>query len=413
MGMKSKDLFVRIGAQSNRTTVASSFIDLAIPADGDQMNSDLAIESLDTDHGSRGILYSSKNAINGEQKQFQSYMFPVAMGTLMGNVLNRDSNGDQGFMSIEAWWGDAIGSGQVKGSRRLGVVMDSFSLTIDRTGQGQSLQVDFSGWINQRTNIATGESTPTPSFSTLLPWNSTGALIDFVYDNSVESYGMDNTDVRRTSISFANNGEVEAYTDSTSPELDRTWTIHTPGEESVEVEVTVALNDEKYTELDQNLTVAQGAMRVAFTHPSAASNAECTDTLTTGDNDTQTLSTDITDTDGFETGDVVIIQDTLGNFSVLPVETLVADTSFAFDTDTGGGTGYSSRVTLNGTTNGPLTIRNMAGGLMFDRLDFRGQSAPTRDGNKRVVTLRYEAALAVGAAAIVEGHFYDHLTSHA
>lgn len=414
MSLKAKDPFVRIGKQTDRTTIASTWIDVAIPADGDAMAFDAEIESLDTEHGSRGILYSAKNAINAEQKTLRTFLFPVCAGTLLDNVFDRDANDEQGFLSMEMWWGDKIGAGQIKGSRRYGMVFDSVSVSVDRTGRGASLEAELSGWINRRSNIPTGESTPSTTFSTLLPWNTTGVLIDFVVDNAQGSYGGDNTDVRRLTINYNNNGEVENHADNAStPELDKTWTIHSPGEETVEVELTVSITDEKYLEPDQSADIIQGSLRVAFTHPKAASNAETTDTLTSGDNDDQTLATGITTTSGFEAGDVTVIQDTNGDFAILPIDSLVADTSITYDTDTGGGTGFDSRVTLNGTTNGPLTIRNMAGGIIFDRLDFRGQSAPTRDGAKRVVTLRYEAALAVGESRIVETHFYDHLTTHA
>jgi hypothetical protein len=74
MGVRAKDLSVRVGSQSDRTTVAGSLTDIAVPADGDGMNADLSLETLDTDHGNEGVLYSSVGSRNGESKSFRSYL---------------------------------------------------------------------------------------------------------------------------------------------------------------------------------------------------------------------------------------------------------------------------------------------------------------------------------------------------
>lgn len=411
MGVNFKDLLIRVGTQADRTTKAASVVDFPIPADGDGLAGDIAVEELDTEHGTPTVLYSSSAARNFGSKSLKAWLFPVLAGTLMKNVLTRDANGAQSFLTVEAWWGtNKLGPNTYKGSRRYGVVFDSLSLSVDLVGAPTSVEVDFSGWINRRENIPYTETTPTPTFSTLKPFKSSGVFVDFLTDKTLETYGGHNADVRRFSLTFNNNGTVEVPTDnSTTPELDKVWTVHTPGDVRATFEVTVALNAEKYLKPEQSIDVVQGAVRLAFVHEKA-SKTTTTSTLTSGDNNDQTLLTAVTT--GFAVGDVCFIQDTLGKFAVLPIKTVNAGVSLVFDTDTGGGTGYDSRVTLNGAVNGPLTIKNMTGGIIFDRLDFRGMSGPSRDSKKRAVTLRYEAFLPYGATKAVEAHWYDHGTAH-
>ena len=411
MGVRAKDLSVRVGSQSDRTTVAGSLTDIAVPADGDGMNADLSLETLDTDHGNEGVLYSSVGSRNGESKSFRSFLFPNVANLLMDNVITRDASGDQSFLTIESWWGTKLGASKVKGQRRYGCIFDSFSFQIDRTGAGAPIEVDFGGWINRKQNIPTGESVPTLDFSDVLPYSSTGVKIDFVPDAAGGAYGGHVTDVRRLSVTYSNQGAVEEFQDNDSNvELDKVWTIHTPGEASAQFEITMALNEEEYLQLDENEEPPKGKLRVVFTHPKGATETSGS-TLTSGDQNTQTLLVD--STTGFVVGDVVYIEHPVTGFAVLPISAIVADESISVDTDTGGGTGSDSRVTLNGASGGLLTIRNMAQVLIFDRIDYRGSSAITRDGNKRVVTLTYEAALLSGATSIMEAHTYDHSNSHA
>ena len=407
--VNQKDVWCRVGGQADRTTVAASLIDIALPADGLGLTSADSIETLDTDHGTRGILYSQRNSRNDSPQPIRTFMFPVAMGTIMDNVFDRDANGDQGFLTWEMWWGTKIGaSGKARGIRFYGCVHDSVSFTIDRTGPGQSIELDIQAFVNRKFNIPDSESVPSTDFPTELPFNTTGAKIDFRFDNTVDTaWSKDDDSVRRLTFTYNNAGSVEQFEDnSATPSLDKAWTIHVPGEEALEVEVTVALDDDKYLALDQSATIPEGSCRIAFTHPSASS-ATVTTNLLAGDNDTQTLLS--ADTGNILAGDVTILEEAGGNFAVLPVAAVVTDTSIDYDTDTGGGTGFDARLALTQ----PLTVRNLAGIIVIPRLDFRSQSAAVRDGNRRVVTLRYEAAIGSTETALVESHFYDHLTSHA
>ena len=409
MGVRAKDLSVRVGSQSDRTTVASSLTDIAVPADGDGMNADLSLETLDTDHGNEGVLYSSVGSRNGESKSFRSYLYPNVANLLLDNVVDRNASGDQGFLTIESWWGTKLGASKVKGQRRYGCIFDSFSFQIDRTGAGAPIEVDFGGWINRKQNIPTGESVPTLDFSDVLPYSSTGVKIDFVPDAAGGAYGGHVTDVRRLSVTYSNQGAVEEFQDNDSNvELDKVWTIHTPGEASAQFEITMALNEEEYLQLDENEEPPKGKLRVVFTHPKAFS-VTSTSTVTSGELAAQTILVD--DTEGLVNGDVVTIEHPTTGFVCLPIGGVVADTSF--EVDTSALNGFDARVTLNGGSGGPLTIRNMAQALIFDRIDYRGSSAITRDGNKRVVTLTYEAALLSGSTSIMEAHTYDHSNDHA
>lgn len=413
--MKSKDVWYRIAKQQDRTTTPSGttpydYVDVQVPADGVDFISDFSTEDLDTDHGAPGVLFTIMSARNLEKKKFRTYMIPTCIGTFLNGVVSRSSStGELDYFGVERWWGSALGGSEDKGQRFLGFLMDTFSLTIDRSGKSDALMLDVDGYINQSVRILTGASTPSKDWSKATPYQSTGALIDFVRDVTVDSYGADDQDVRRVTLSYQNGLTVEGLQDNdTTVGLDKVWTVQAPGEQRCSVEVQVRVTQDEYLTLDAAQSPVVGALRIALTHPKGT-KVTTTSTLTVGDNNDQTLL--VASTTGFQVGDVCVITHPTTGFSTLPIKTVNAGVSLVYDTDTGGGTGKDSRVTLNGASGGPLTIRNMGVGIIIDAMTFKGGTPPTREGNFRVVTLRYEAKLAAGASRIIEVHAYNHANS--
>ncbi|TXH56578.1 MAG: hypothetical protein E6Q97_06080 [Desulfurellales bacterium] len=404
--LKQKDVWFRIGDQSNRTTVASTLVDIVPPADNIDFVEDFATEDLDTDHGASGTLFTVVTSKNFEKKRLNTYIYPTNVGYFLNGAVSRDAtSGELTYKTVEKWWGSALGGTEDKGIRFFGCLFDGFSLTIDRGGKSEPLQISMDCFVNAQKRILTGETAPAKDWPKAAPYQSSGALIDFVRDTGSGSYGPDDADVKRVSITFGNSASVEQIADNeTDIDYDKVWTVHAPGEAKAQISVTCRITEDEYLRLGKAATPTIGAIRVALKHPKATSITTAS-TITSGDNNDQTLN--VSSTTGFLVGDVCVITHPTTGFTTLPIKTVNAGVSLVFDTDTGGGSGKDSRVTLNGSVDA-LTIRNMGVGIIFDAMTYKGRGSDVRDGAFRVVELRYEAKLSAGATKIVEVHAYNH-----
>lgn len=405
MSVKSKQILVRVGTQASRTAVSSNMVNVAVPAEGNQVAPTNEIETLDTDHGSPGVLYSEVVAKNAQAQAFRTHFYPDTIGRLISNLITRTS-GAQGFLQIENWWPvDSLGSGTNRGERFRGCVLDSLSLDIAKTGIGSSIVAEFQAFINVVSEIAAAESFPALTFSPDGPYKTTGALIDWVPNIATGAFGAKNADVRRLNLRFSNNGTVDGFEDdSSSPVSDKTWTIHDPGEPSAEIRLTVSMSEEEYLTLQNEATLPTGALRLVLTHTGADSTTS-TDTVDGADDTTQTLGVD--DSAHFAVNDVILIQHPSGDFATAIVE---AVRSGPDEIDIAG---TLPRVDLDGGTGGPVTIRNMTAAFIFDAMKFQNRGPASRDGNRRVLEVSYIVTLAAGETEIVEALAYDHASGHA
>ena len=402
MGIKAQDVGYRIGIQADRVTAATTMIDFAPIADDLPLAPQQEIVELNTDHGMTGEMYDDLAAQNRSEIAVKFPLYPTIAGTIFNSVFKRGSSGDLDYYTIERWWKSALGGSLDKGERYFGVVNNKFGLTLARSSRNEAVIVDSSIFINARRRILTAETSPTYDHSKAFPFGTSSLMIDFVYDASVDSYGADDTDVRAVSLSFSNETTLDGCSDNLAdPPLHRSWLVHAPGNPTMDVTVTVRVNDHKYLNISEYSVLPKGKLRVALVHPKGTSITS-TSTVTSGTTGNQTLL--VSSTTGFLVGDFVLITHPTTGFCVSKITTVNAGVSLVIS-------GYDTRVTLNGASGGPLTIRNMACGLVVDRMDFMNRGSIRRDGAFQVLDLKYKVKLLAGSTFPVDYLAYDHANS--
>ena len=169
----------------------------------------------------------------------------------------------------------------------------------------------------------------------------------------------------------------------------------------MDVTVAVRINDHKYLNISEYTVLPKGKLRVGCVHPKCTSITS-TSTVTSATTSNQVLL--VSSTTGFTVGDMVLITHPTTGFCVSKVTAINAGVSLTIS-------GYDTRVTLNGASGGPLTIRNMAFGLTIDRMDFVSRGSTRRDGAFQVVELKYKVKLLAGSTFPLEWLSYDHANS--
>lgn len=389
--IKSQDIGYQIGAQSDRTTAASTFIDFAPNADAVGLTSVTDIVEYDTDHFDPGVKYTDLASRNRSALPYATPLYPTIVGTLFNAVFIRNAAGDLDYHEIRRWWRSAIGGSEDKGELFRGCIFDSVNLSIARSDTNQPIVFDAQVMVNAKRRLLTGETSPTPDLSKQPAYGSAGVLIDFVSDDTVDSLGGDDAVVRAVSFSFSNQVSLDGVEDNLAdPPLHRSWLTHVCGNPKLDVTVTCRISDDNYLRLDEWTTVPKGKLRLAFTHPKGASVTSVS-TLSSGSTGNQTLL--VAATAGFVVGDTVVIKSTQG-FAISKIVSLVTDTSITVG-------GYDPRVTLNGGT-AELTIRSMCAGLVVDAMDFKSRSSTKRAGAFQTIDLTYTATLKAGASFRLE-----------
>lgn len=402
MGIKAQDIGYRFGAQSDRVTVASSLLDFAPIADDLPLAPSQEIVELTTDHGIVGEMYDDLAAQNRAEIGTKWPLYPTITGTLFDAIFKRGSSGDLTYLTIERWWKSALGGSFDKGERYWGCVLNKFGITLARSSANAAVIADVGLFINARRRILTAETSPTYDHSKVFPYGSASLLIDFVHDASVDSYGADDTDVRAVAISFSNEVTLDGCVDNLSDApLHRSWIVHAPGNPMMDVTITVRLNDHKYLNVSEYTVLPKGKLRVALVHPRGTS-ITTTSTVTSGTTSNQVLL--VSSTTGFVVGDMVLITHPTTGFCVSKVTAINAGVSLTIS-------GYDTRVSLNGASGGPLTIRNMAIGLVLDRMDFQNRSSTRKDGSFQVIDLKYKVKLLAGSTFPLDYMAYDHANS--
>jgi hypothetical protein len=391
--IKSQDIGYQIGAQSDRTTAASTFLDFAPNADAVGLMPVTETVEYDTDHFDPGVKYTDLTARNRSALPYATPLYPTIVGTLFNAVFIRNTAGDLDYHEIRRWWRSAIGGSEDKGETYRGCVFDSVNLSIARSDSNQPIVFDAQVMVNAKRRLLTGETSPTPDLSKQPAFGSAGVLIDFVSDDTVDSLGGDDAQVRAVSFSFSNQVSLDGVEDNLAdPPLHRSWLTHVCGNPKLDITVTCRISDDNYLRLDEWTTVPKGKLRLAFTHPKGASITS-TSTLNSGTTGNQTLN--VAATAGFLAGDTVVIKHPTTGFAITKIVSLVTDTSITVG-------GYDPRVTLNGASGGPLTIRSMCAGLVVDSMDFKSRSSTKRAGAFQTIDLTYTATLKAGASFPLE-----------
>lgn len=402
MGIKAQDISYRFGVQSDRTTVAASLLDFAPLADDVPLAPSQDLVELNTDHGIVGEMYSDLAAQNRQEIAGKVPLYPTIAGTLFDAIFKRTSGGDLYYHTLERWWKSALGGSFDKGERYHGCIFNKFGVTFARNARNAEIVVDTGIFINARRRILTAETAPTYDHSKGFPFGSSGVLLDFVHDASVDSYGADDQDVRSVTLNFSNEVTLDGCVDNLSDApLHRSWLVHAPGNPVMDVTVAVRINDHKYLNISEYTVVPKGKLRVGCVHPKCTSITS-TSTVTSATTSNQVLL--VSSTTGFTVGDMVLITHPTTGFCVSKVTAINAGVSLTIS-------GYDTRVTLNGASGGPLTIRNMAFGLTIDRMDFVSRGSTRRDGAFQIVELKYKVKLLAGSTFPLEWLSYDHANS--
>lgn len=405
MGVKAQDIAYQIDLQDDRVTAAASpaILDIVPEADAIALGPGIEIIQLNTDHGLPGEMYSDLASRNSGEFPVKVLALPTIMGRMLDAVFKRNSSTDELYYhQISRWWKDKLGSSTDKGERFWGMLFNKIELSFMRAAKNEPIQLGLSAFLNAKRRILNAETSPTYDQCKCPPLGTSGLLFDFVHDSSLDSYGADDTDVRAVSISFDNGISLDAFADNVADApLHRSWTVHAPGNPSATVKVTLRLNDRKYLILDEFTNLPAGKLRVAGVHPKATSITS-TSTVTAGSTSTQTLL--VSSTTGFLVNDIVLITHPTSGFCTAKITTVNAGVSLVIS-------GYDPRVSMNGASGGPLTIRNMAFGLVFDRMDFTGRSSTKRDGSFQNIELEYAVKLKAGSTFPLEYHAYNHANS--
>lgn len=397
--VKMQDMGYQIGAQTNRTSVAGTLIDFAPEADQFAIVGATEKITLNTDHYDAGVKYTDLASRNLGEVPLRTPLWPNIAGLLFNAVFARNSDGTLDYHTVRRWWRSAIGGTEDKGEEFRGVIFNSVSLSISRSQSNAAISFDAAGFFNAKRRLTDAETNPTPDLSEAFAYGTAGVLIDFVHDEDVDSYGADDQQVQSVSLAFSNNCTLDGVQDNIAdPPLHRSWLTHITGNPTIEVNVTVRLNDDGYVRIDEFTEVPKGKLRLAFTHP-RATTITSTSTISSGTTSTQVLN--VSSTTGFSVGDIVCITHPTTGFTIAKITAISAGVSLTVS-------GYDSRVTLDGSTGGPLTIRNMSCGITIDSMDFESRSAPQRAGAFQVINLRYMATLKAGATFPLEALAYDH-----
>lgn len=404
--IKHQDIAYRIGTQADRTTVAASLTDFVPPADGIGLAPSQEMVELDTDHGMPGEKYSDLGARNTAELSGSTYLYPQSMGIFLDAVFKRDTNGDLTYHTLERWFkkstgGSVLGGTEDKGERYFGSLFNGLGLTLARSQRNEAIMAELRYFINAKRRIEDAESAPTYDQSKVFPYGSAGMLVDFVRNES-DSYGADDPDVRSVAINFSNNSVLDGVQDNlTDAPLHRSWLYHFAGNPSADVTVVVRLTQDEYLRIDEFVNLPKGKLRIALNHPRAGSITS-TSTLSSGNTGNQVLL--VSDTTAFLVGDIVCITHPTTGFAITKVTAISAGVSLTVS-------GYDTRVTLNGAVGGPLTIRNMAAGIIIDEMHFNGRGSTKREGVFQTLELKYKAKLLAGSTFPLDYAAYNHANS--
>lgn len=391
--IKSQDIGYQIGAQADRTTASVALLDFAPNADAVALMPVTETVEYDTDHYDPGVKYTDLVSRNRSAMPCATPLYPTVVGTLFNAVFIRNAAGDLDYHEIKRWWRSAIGGTEDKGETFQGCIFDSVNLAIARSDTNQPIVFDAQVMINAKRRILTAATSPTPDLSKQPAYGSAGVLIDFVSDDTVDSLGGDDAQVRAVSVSFSNQLTLDGVEDNLAdPPLHRSWLTHVCGNPKIDVTVTARVSDDNYLRLDEYTTIPKGKLRLAFTHPKGASITS-TSTLSSGSTGNQTLL--VAATAGFLVGDTVVVKHPTSGFAITKVVTINTDVSIVVG-------GYDPRVTLNGSSGGALTIRSMCAGLVIDSMDFKSRSSTKRAGAFQTIDLNYTTTLKAGATFPLE-----------
>lgn len=390
------EVFTLIRPQTSRTTIgAASLVELDLRKGGLNYNPSKVKEDLDSEHRYRGTKFSTFTQRNGEAGTLGMWFFPLSVGTLINGVLS-ETNGTVTYHEIQHFWDSDLGGSQDDGIQLVGCVFNGFSFAIERGNTGSAVEVDFEFYQNAFEGLADGSAPGSFDGSTINPYATTDAYIDFRGDNLTDTWGGDNPAVRRLSVQYSNDIELRNFR-SGAGRLNRTWTDHLVRNPTLTVEIEVEVDDDKYLQYSEGDSLIEGSLRLAFRHPDADVNTTSTDVITVASSGVNTFT--VLSATGLAVGDIVFLyHPTTEFFATFPIDA-IATNDLDFDLAVS-----PSYVAMDGASGGPIVVENRAFGLIIPRMTLGATTAPLPNGSVRTVTLTYSGSLAVGETALMTAH---------
>ena len=371
-------MYTRIGVNStptSRTGSPSSWYWLPVFEDGIQLNPDLEVQDVPTEHKTKGARYRVFTRRNANSGSISTPMFSQNAGLLMDATLSTTTGDLPKYHTLESYWGDASDtglSGSNTGIQNVGVIFNGFSLSIDRQSPGP-LTLEMEAFHNQYKSLT---SDATPSWPPLNPYDTRNVYIDLDMDET--GFTGDNADIRSLSLSYTNNLELDVFAASSTASLNGTWTKVYAGIPELTVSTSLVVTDSTYPFYADALTLKKAQMRIMGYNPSASGSTTTSDNESAGASKVFTVGS----TSGFATNDIVLIDDVANGRQSVGTATV--------------GSGTITIDTLDTAIDGSVTaanIYNTAWELKIDELEVTSVSRPVVQGNVRVVNLEMRANL--------------------
>ena len=271
---KADDLFVRFGKQSDRLTASGSMKTLIVAQDGFQLSGNRNQQSLDTDHGSAGTAIRFESARNSEAQGIGLFGFPDTVGSLFELAFADPSDI---FANWRFYKGGVVAAGDFNGQDFRGCIPNGITLTIDRSGEGQVIQIDTQWIPNAVRNLEQGvDAVPVKTLTQLIPYRTNDVFLDIDY-GSGSVFGGDSPEILRVTLNYQRNAEVSQYRGNTDAALNNVWTQVEGADVALTAEVVVNVDGYDWPfEKTQLAELEEAGLRIALTHPRA-------DKTTTGD----------------------------------------------------------------------------------------------------------------------------------
>lgn len=388
--------FIRIGKQSNRTTVcpfaapqyedgshANGWFDIVTAPDGLSGGTSFPQENVPTQHGVRGAAYTAPRDKNLEPGQLTLPLVPESLAFIF--ALFDPTSEQLSYYTIEEYWSSALGAGSDDIGRQLiGCVFDSWSIEWNRESSATP-QIQISFYLNQDKAIPNG-SVPSFTRAPATPglFDSIACYVDLI--KQADTYSADRDAVRSVSLSYQNNVQVSDPRPNTTATLNKTWTRHQLGDPTMNCSVRLRIDDDEYLDWPREDPKEAFKIRVGFFN-SGGSYSDAVGSLSVLQQGTsQTLA--VTDVTGLSDNDVVIITDG-DQFTVGTVSNVDGGTD-EFDLDHSD-TAFSSAS---------VEIYNCAAEIEIPRMDLTQPGQKAANGQVEEVTHGFAAVLNAGETSL-------------
>lgn len=386
--------FVRIGKQSDRTTVcpfaapqyedgshANGWFDIVTAPDGLSGGTSFPQENVPTQHGVRGAAYTAPRDKNLEPGQLTLPLVPESLAFIFG--LFDPTNEQLDYYTIEEYWSSSLTGGDI-GRQLIGCIFDSWSIEWNRESSSTP-QIQISFFLNQDKAIPTG-SVPSFTRAPATPglFDSIACYVDLI--KQAATYSADLDAIRSVSLSYQNNAQVSDPRPNTTDSLNKAWTRHQLGDPTMNCSVRLRIDNDDYLAWPREDPKEAFKIRVGFFNAGGSYSASESSMTVAQQSSAQTLA--VTDVTGLSDNDVVILTD--GSKFTVGTVSSVTGVSDEFDLDHSD-TSFSSE---------DIEIYNCAAEIEVPRMDLTQPGQKAANGQVEEVTHGFAATLEAGETAL-------------